>query len=123
MANFVNEECVTSGVEASDPLLFTCKIYVTSLLRVVLPTGDQEIISVGDTVADVDLPTGFTAVSLYIREIDDSRRNFHLNISIANASLLNDGNITCDDTTPSKRAMAGCPIGKLTSCKGKIPNT
>ena len=114
MAKFTNEACTSGGVEQSDPLLFTCKIYGAVLLRVVLPTGDQEIISLGDTAADVDLPTGFTAVSLDITEIDDSTRNFNLTLSIDRASHLKGGNITCDDTTSSKTAMAICPLGKLT---------
>ena len=111
VATFLNETCVTGGVKPSDPLLFTCEINRSVLLRVVLPTGDQEIISVGDTVADVLISSGFTAVSLNITEIDDSRRNFKLTLSIANASLLGGGDIMCDNTT--SLAKAGCPIGKL----------
>ena len=113
MANFINEACATGGVKPSDPLLFTCEVYGTVLLRVVLPTDDQEIISVGDTVADVNLPNGFTAVSLDITEIDDSTRNFYLTLSIDRASRLKGGNITCDNATSANEAMAGCPIGKL----------
>ena len=114
MANFSNEACATGGVKPSDPLLFTCEVNGAILLRVKLSTGDQEIISLGDTPADVDLPPGFTTVSLDIIEIDNSRRNFHLTLSIDNASLLKDGNnITCDDTTPRRTATAICPIGKF----------
>ena len=80
-----------------------------------LPTGDQEIISIGDTAADIALTTGFTAVSLDITEIDDFRRNFHLTLSIDSASRLKSGNITCDDTTTRKEAEAGCLISKLSS--------
>ena len=114
MANFTNKACATGGVEQSDPLLFTCKIYGAVLLRVMLPTGDQEIISLGDTAADVALPAGFTAVSLYITEIAEATRNFNLTLSIDKASRLEGGNITCDDTTSSKTAMAICPLGKPT---------
>ena len=110
MAKFTNEACVTGGVSPFDSLLFMCKVYEATLLRVVFPTGDMEIVSVGDTVATVDLPPGFTAVSLDIKEIDDSRRSFHLNISIDSASRLNGGEIKCDDTTLIKKAGAGCPI-------------
>ena len=112
-AYFTNEACATGGVKPSDPLLFTCEIYGVVLLRVVLPTGDQEIISVGDTVTDVDLPIGFTAVSLDITVIDDSTRNFNLTLSIDRAFHLNGDNIKCDDTTSANEAMAGCLIGKL----------
>ena len=112
VAYFTNEACVTDGVRPSDPLLFTCKVYGVVLLRVVLPTGEMEIISVGDTADDVALPTGFTAVSLDIGEVDDSIRNFNLTLSIDSASRLEGGNITCDDTTPKKVAEARCPIGK-----------
>ena len=114
MATFTNEACAT-GVNPTDPLLFTCEVNGAILLRLVLPTGDMEIVSVGDTAADIALPTGFTAVSLDITEIDRSKRNFHLTISIANASLLGSGEITCDNTTSMKAAKAGCPIGKLFS--------
>ena len=117
MANFLNEVCTTGGVKPSDPLLFTCEVNGVILLRVVLPTGDQEIISLGDTADDVDLPTGFTAESLDITEIDDSTRNFNLTLSIDSASLLAGGEIICDDTTASNKANATCPIiiGKLSS--------
>ena len=115
VANFSNEGCAAGGVKPSEPLQFTCKVYGVVLLRVVLPTGEQEIISLGDTAADIALPTGFTAVSLVIIEIDESTRNFNLTLSIDSASRLEGGNITCDDTTPKKVAKAGCPIGKLSS--------
>ena len=115
MANFINEACTTDGVKPTDSLLFTCEIYGVILLRVLLPTGVQEIISVGDTAADVALPAGFTAVSLDVTEIVEDTRNFILTLSIDSALHLNGGNITCDDTTPGKAVEAGCPIGKLTS--------
>ena len=115
MATFTNEACATGGVNPTDPLLFTCEVNGVVLLRLVLPTGDQEIVSVGDTAADLSLPTGYTAVSLDITEIDGSRRNFHLTIFIANASLLGGGEIICDNTTSRKAVKAGCPIGKLFS--------
>ena len=116
MANFLTEACTTGGVKPSDPLLFTCEVNGVTLLRVILPTGDQEIISVGDTPSDVALPAGFTTESLDITVIDDSKRNFNLTLSISSASLLGDGEIICDDTTPSNEANATCPIiGKLSS--------
>lgn len=77
------------------------------------PNGDQEIISVGDTAVDVDLPLGFNVVFLDIKELDDSRRNFNLTLSIDRASYLDNGYITCDDTTSRKRYKDICPIGKL----------
>lgn len=116
MANFLNESCTTDGVNPTDPLLFTCEIYGTLLLRVILPTGVQEVISDGDTAANVSLPPGVTTVALNITEIEGSSRNIHLTLLIANASLLKGGNITCDDTSnSSKKATARCPIGKLSS--------
>ena len=121
VAKFTDEECAAGGVKPSEPLQFTCKIYGVVLLRVVLPTGDQEIISVGDTAAAVALPAGFTAVSLDITEIDESTRNFNLTLSIDSASHLEGGDITCDDTTPKKVAKAGCRIiiGKLSSTSNR----
>ena len=113
MASFANETCATGVMKPSDPLFFTCEINRAVLLRVVLPTGHQDIISFGDTAADVDLPPGFTVVSLDIREIDDSQRNFSLTLSIDSAYLLDGDEIICDDTTSAKVAKAICPIGKL----------
>ena len=110
MANFTNKECATGGVRPFEPLLFTCEVNGAVLLRVMLPAGDQEIISVGDTPADVALPMGFTAVSLDITEIDNSTRNFKLTLSIESASLLNGGEITCDNTTSRNQAKAKCRI-------------
>ena len=97
-------------MKPSEPLLFTCEVYGAAILRVALPTGDQEYISVGDTAADVALPTGFTAKFLDIKEIDDSTRNFTLMLSIDSASLLNGDEIKCDDSTAKKEAKAKCPI-------------
>ena len=113
MATFINEACATGGVKPSEPLLFNCEVNGAVLLRVGLPTGDQEVISVGDTPSDVGLPTGFTAVSLDITEIDDSTRNFNLTLSIDRAFRLEGGNITCDNTTSVNTAMDECLIGKL----------
>ena len=112
MAIFTNESCEAGGVKLSDPLLFICKIYGSFLLRVQLPNNDQEIISLGDKIDDIILPTGFKAISINITEIDLFTRNFSLTISIDRASRLEGGNITCDDTTPRKKATAGCIIGK-----------
>ena len=116
VARFTNAACATGGVNPTDPLLFICEVNGGVLLRLLLPTGDQEIVSVEDTAADLPLPTGFTAVSLDITEINDFQRNFNLTISIATASLLGGGEITCDNTTSRNQASASCPIiGKLNS--------
>ena len=112
MATFTNVACEAGGVKPSDPLLFICKIYGAFLLRVQLQNNEQEIVSFGDEVGDIILPTGFTAVYLEITEIDRFTRNFTLTISIDRASRLEGGNITCDDNTPRKKATAGCIIGK-----------
>ena len=116
MASFTNEACAMGGVKPTEPLLFTCEVNGVILLRVLLPTGEQENVTVGDTADDIFLPTGFTAVFLNITEIEGTTRNINLIISIANASLLGGGEITCDDTTSKNRANASCPIiGKLNS--------
>ena len=114
VANFLNQSCATDGVNPTEPLFFTCEIYETILLRVMLPTGDQETISKGDQADDVALPPGFSAVSLDIYEIEGANRYIYLTLLIANASLLKGGYITCDDTS-SKNATARCPVGKLSS--------
>ena len=93
----------------ADPLLFTCELHEVVLLRVIFPTGYNEHMSLGDNIADVALPVGFKAVSLYISVFDSSTRNIFLTISIANASLLDGGQIICDDSN-RKTVMAGCLI-------------
>ena len=113
MANFQNKACTSGGVSLYDPLFFTCNIYGAFFLRVVLPTGDQEYVSLGDTAATVSLPRGFTAVSLIVTEIDELRRNFHLTLFINSAYHLNGGEIKCDSITTKNVAKAGCLIGKL----------
>ena len=110
VAKFTNEACNADGVRPSDPLIFICEIYEAFLLRVVLPTGDQEFITLGYEIDDITLPSGFTAVSLAITETDQFRGNFSITISIDSALHLKGGIITCDDTSPRKRATAGCTI-------------
>ena len=112
-ASFNDTRCEYKCVYSTDPLLFTCKLSNLLALQVVLPNGDHEHLSLGDDrdlKTFVTLPGGFTAVSLNISVINDSTRNFSIAISIANASLLEGGEIICDDTTPKKKVMAGCPV-------------
>ena len=111
VAKFTDEACKDDGVNPNDPLLFICTIYDTLLLRLVLPTGDPNIVFL-DNNATVIMPAGFTKVSLDITKTDDDTRNFNLTLSIDSVSRLKGGNITCDDTT-EKSATARCPIGKL----------
>ena len=120
VATFLNESCTTDGVNPSDPLLFTCTVYAAVLLRVVLPNGDQEIVSLGDTADDVVIgnpPDDITAAAVFldIEELDESKRNFNLTLHIVNASLLDGREIKCDDSTSKNQAMARCPIGKFGS--------
>ena len=91
------------------PLLFTCKLNGVLYLRVVLPNGAQEAIGPGDSAADIVLPAGFTAESLSIKELDSNIRNYSLTLSIVTASLLDGGNILCDNTIWNV-VMAGCPL-------------
>ena len=119
MASFSDDRCEADGVCPSDPLTFTCEINRANVLQVVLPNGEQEFVSLGDTKEDLteDLRDGFTAEELVITPIDNSSRDFVLILSIASASLLDGGEIRCDDATGNNVAMAGCPIlGKRQSC-------
>ena len=109
MASFNDSRCSTIGVCSSDPILFTCELKEVILLRVVLPTGDQEFISVGNIVSTIDLPAGFATVSLDMSEINECRRNISLTFSIAIASLLDYGYIRCDDTQKNV-VTARCPL-------------
>ena len=110
MASFSDDSCEAGGVCLSDPLTFTCQINGAISLRVGLPNGHDEFVTLGNSPEDIDLPDGFTAVTLNITEIDSSTRDFVLTLSIANASLLAGGEIRCDDVTSNNVVMAGCPI-------------
>ena len=110
MASFSDARCTAGGVCPNDPLVFTCEVNDAPMLRIILPTGEQEGISIGDSANNVALPAGFTADSLVITPLDISTRNISLTLSIEKASLLNGGQITCDDNIISTRAMAGCPL-------------
>ena len=106
MANFSDARCTAGGVCPSDPLIFTCEVNDTVGMRVTLPTGEHEIISIGTN--HVVLPAGFTD-SLVIT-LNNYARSFSLTLSIENASLLNGGQISCDDIIPQNVAKAGCPL-------------
>ena len=110
MASFNDSRCAAGGVCATDPLLFTCEVNGAFLLRVIPPTGRQEVISVGDTTDNIVLPDGYTAVSLDLSKTDGVERDISLQIAIENASLLNGSEIICDDSTPRNVVMAGCPL-------------
>ena len=114
VASFNDSRCVAGGVCSNDPLLFTCKLYHVVGIYVRLPNGGQEGISLGDTAVDVVLPAGYMAMSLVITEIDEFLRNFHLTVNIANASLLNGGEISCDDLVGGA-VMAACLL--RSTCK------
>ena len=115
VASFNDTGCTDSGVCSTDPLFFTCELKEVDVLKIVLPSGKQEFISLGDTVNSVSLPAEFKAVSLNISKLDTGKRNISVTLSIANASLLDGGEIECDDTTPNIIVTAGCPLlnGKL----------
>ena len=114
MASFSDTSCKVDGACPNDPLHFTCEVNEVSILRVVLPSGEQETITVGDEVDRIPLPAGFTAVSLDITDIFGSIRNFVLTLSIASASLLAGGKIRCDDGSGNITATAGCVlVGEL----------
>ena len=110
VASFSDTRCTAGGVCPNDPLVFTCEVNDASSLRVILPTGEQDVVSVGNISLNLHLPAGFTIDNLFIAEMDTLKRNFSLTLSIENASLLNGGQITCDDTTTRSTAMAGCPL-------------
>ena len=93
----------------TDPLLFYCELHEVFALKVVLPTGDVDVVSLGDTHTGIALPAGFTAVSLDITEHNIYTRNIALTLSLVNASLLKGGEIRCDDTVRNA-VMAGCSI-------------
>ena len=110
MAYFNDSRCTAGGVCATDSLFFTCELNEVTVLRVVLPTGNREHISLGDTADNILFPAGVTAVFLSIIETSGYTRNISLTLYISNASILDCGEIRCDDTTLKSVVMAGCPV-------------
>ena len=94
----------------TDPLLYTCELHEVYVLRVRLPTGHGETVALGDTASTVDLPDGFTAVFLNVTVLYNFTRSISLTIIISNSSLMDGGNIICDDTTGRNRVIVGCLI-------------
>ena len=95
----------------NDPLVFTCEVN-SFLMRIILPNGDQEVASIGDTESDILLfpSSGFTVDTFNVITVDTFTRNYTLTLSIENASLLNGDQIICDDTTENIVAKARCPL-------------
>ena len=106
MARFNDSRCVAGGVCSTDPLFFTCELNEVILLQVVLPNGFHESVTLGDTATDIALPDGITAVFLNITNTNDF---IVLTLFIASASLLEGGELRCDDTI-GNGVMAGCPL-------------
>ena len=114
VASFNDTRCTDGGVCLTDPLFFTCELKEVVILNIVLPSGEHESVSLGDTVNNIPLPAGFEAVSLNISKLDNDKRNIVVTLSIANASLLDGGEIECEDTI-EQNVRAGCRLlkGKL----------
>ena len=110
VAWFNDSRCVAGGVCPNDPFLFTCQIKDIIALRIVLPSGIQEVVSLSDTPTDVSLPAGFNVASSVVSDVNENSILYKLTISIANASLLNGGEIKCDDIIHRKVAEARCPL-------------
>ena len=110
MASFNDSRCESGGVDYTDPLFFTCELNEVGSMRLKLPTGYQESLTIGHTTDDIVLPVGYIVLSLIISEISTSKRNISITLSIVNAALLDGGEITCDDTTTRNVVMAACPL-------------
>ena len=102
-------KCEDNCVYSTDPLLFTCELNGVYLLRVEFPNGYHESVADGDTERSVALPAGFSAVSLNISK-NKYRSDISLKLLIANASLLDGGEITCDDSESGNNLTAGCRL-------------
>ena len=105
--------CEDNCVYSTDPLLFTCELNHVAVLQVKFPkfNGYHEAVSNGDTLQFVALPAGFSAVSLNISK-NKFRYNISLKLLIANASLLDGGEIICDDSISESgnNVTAGCRL-------------
>ena len=97
-------------MDLTDPLLFTCELHDVFALRVMLPNGYVKTVSVNDTSLRRHPPAGYREVSLSIKVINEFKRNVSLTLSIANASVLDGGEIVCDDTIRSNSITAGCRV-------------
>ena len=106
VASFSDGECEADGVCPNDPLLFTCEVNETQVLRVTLPDSTIQTLTPGVEFMPID---GITLVSLNTSVVVDVTRNYVLTLSSANASVLAGGNITCDNTGDTIVATAGCP--------------
>ena len=95
LVSVIQDVYIACGVCPNDPLVFTCEVNDAVLLQVALPTGHHWHITFGVRARPE------TTCRFFCRLFSYST----LALSIENASLLDGGKITCDDT----RAMAGCP--------------
>jgi hypothetical protein len=104
-------KCEDNCVYSTDALLFTCELNHIALLRVRFPNGYHQNVGPGDTEHSVALPAGFSAVSLNISK-NRYRSNISLKLLIANASLLDGGEIICDDSIrkSGNNVTAGCRL-------------
>ena len=104
-------KCEDNCVYSTDPLLFTCELNRVAHLRFKFPNGYHESVGIGDILQSVALPAGFSAVSLNILE-NKYTINITLKLLIANASLLDGGEIICDDSIPESgnKVTAGCRL-------------
>ena len=55
MASFSNARCTAGGVCPNDPLVFTCEVNGAPVQQIILPSGEQEVISIGDRASHVVL--------------------------------------------------------------------
>ena len=109
VASFSDARCTAGGVCPNDPLVYTCEVN-SYLMRIILPSGVQEVASIGDTESDILFPSaGFNVYTFNVTPVDIFRRNYTPTLSIENASLLNGGQIICDDTE-NIVANARCPL-------------
>ena len=97
-------------MDSTDPLLFTCEFHNVFALRIMLPNGYKQAVSNGSKAEKLNLPVGFKAVSLNTTQKEDFTRYISLTLSIANASLLDGGEIICDDANPINNLTAGCVV-------------
>ena len=93
----------------TDPLLFTCNVTGTpsNTITVTFPHDVTIILRSTGMVDGDDPPAGVTVFHANSNITGD----YILSLSIANASLLNDGNIICDPGVRNRMAdMAECPV-------------
>ena len=110
-AGFNDTRCEDDGVVCpTDPLLFTCNITDTPSTRMTVAFSFSEMELISLTNNNVTQGVGPDGINIQSHNVTgEGPYDYILTLSIANASLLNGGMITCDSNI-GVTDRAGCPV-------------